>query len=97
MLQYNCNSIIHLANLADVHVIVARHFDMESCVKRAFLETANSESTACGPRYDYPFDEGLVQLKEFTRDAKAHLASFFFFPRKNRRSRISVSFFFNLP
>ena len=51
---------------------------MESCAKRAVLETANSESTACGPRYDYSGDEDLVQLKECTRDAKAHLASFFF-------------------
>ena len=52
---------------------------MESCAKRAFLETANSESTTCGPRYDYPGDEDVAQLKECTRDAKAHLASFFFF------------------
>ena len=82
MLQNNCNSIIHLAKLADAHMILARHFDMESCAKRAFLETANSESTACGPRYDYPGDEDLVQLKECTRDAKAHLASFFFSSEK---------------
>ena len=33
--------------LADVHVI-SRHFGMESCANRAFLETVNSESTACG-------------------------------------------------
>ena len=55
---------------------------MESCAKRAVLETANSESTACGPRYDYPGDEDLVQLKECTRDAKAHLASCFFPAKK---------------
>ena len=92
MLQNNCNSIIHLADLADAHVILARHFGMESCAKRAVLETANSENTACGSRYDYTGDEDLVQLKECTRDAKAHLASFFF-PQKNRRSSISVRYF----
>ena len=96
MLQNNCNSIIHLADLADAHVILARHFDMESCAKRAFLETANSESTACGPRYDYPGDEDLVQLKECTRDAKAHLASFFFSGEKIDVQEL-VSVFFNLP
>ena len=32
--------------------------------------------TACGPSYDYPGDKNLVKLKDCTRDARAHLASF---------------------
>ena len=63
-------------------MILAWHFGMESCANRAFLETANSGSTACGPRYEYPGDEDLVQLKECTRDARAHLATFFFSAKK---------------
>ena len=55
---------------------------MESCANRAFSETVNSESTACGPSYDYPGDEDLVQLNECTRDVKAHLASFGCFSAK---------------
>ena len=50
----------------------------ESCAYRAFLETVNSASTACGPSYDYP--EDLVQLKECTRDLERQL--FFFFREK---------------
>ena len=34
------------------------------------------KSTACGPSYDYPGDENLVNLKDSTRDERAHLASF---------------------
>ena len=52
---------MHLADLADAKVILA------------LLETVNSESSACGPSYDYPDDEGLVQLKDCTRDVRAHL------------------------
>ena len=42
---------------------------MESCANRA--------------SDDYPGDADLVQLKECTRDARAHLASFSFFREKN--------------
>ena len=51
---------------------------MEFCAYRALLETTNSESTACGPNYDYPGDEDLAKL-DYTRDARAYVASFFFF------------------
>ena len=66
---------------------------MECCPYRALLETVNSESTACVPRYDYPGDEDLVQLKGCTRDVRAHLVSFVFFLQKNRRSSIRVGIF----
>ena len=44
----NCNSIIHLADVGNAHVILARHIDMESCAYsyRALIETVNMTSTA---------------------------------------------------
>ena len=48
----------------------------------ACLKTVNSESTVCGPSEDYPGGEDLFQLKEGTRDARAHLASFAFSAKK---------------
>ena len=48
---------------------------MESGAYSTLLETVNTKSTVCGPSYDYPDDEDLVQLKT-TRDVRVHLASF---------------------
>ena len=63
---------------------------MESC---AYC-IVNSESTAFGPSYDYPGDEYLLQLKECTRDVRAHLASFVFSAKKiDVQVMISVNFF----
>ena len=67
VLQNNCNSIFTwaLADLADAHVILAKRFVMESGAYRTLLETVNRKSTVCGPSYDYPGDEDLVQHKDY--------------------------------
>ena len=48
-------------------MILAKHFVMESGAYSTLLETVNRKSTVCGPSYDYPDDEDLVQLKDYKR------------------------------
>ena len=53
---------MHLADLADAQVFLARHFGTKSCANRTLLGTVKCESTAGGSSYDNPGDEDLVQL-----------------------------------
>ena len=84
MLQKNCNSIIHLAKLADAHVILVRHFDVESCAKGAFLrlQIVKVLLVGSGPSYDYPGNEDLVQLKECARDVREPISPALVFSAK---------------
>ena len=79
----------NLADLADAHVILARHFGMESCAYSALLETVNSEKYCMWAKLRLP-----QWWRPCPADVRAHLASFGLFSEKNRRSSISVSFLF---
>ena len=68
-LQNNCNSIF-----TKLILLMRRARDPGQAfshgIRSTLLETVNRKSTVCGPSYDFPGDEDLVQLKDYKRCEK---------------------------